>query len=82
MNRVFADTLYWIVITRPGDPRDAAARRAAAAGGRRAQIVTTDEARSIHGPSNSTESVTATDVNRGCVGETLRGIRGQSFIRH
>jgi hypothetical protein len=42
INHVFADTLYWVAITRPGDPWADRARRATQAVAD-AQIVTTDE---------------------------------------
>jgi hypothetical protein len=39
---VFADTLYWVAITRPGDPWEGPARRAKEALGS-VRLVTTDE---------------------------------------
>ncbi|NOX53157.1 MAG: PIN domain-containing protein [Planctomycetes bacterium] len=42
MTRVFADTLYWVAVTRPGDPWGDAARRATSRLGT-VRIVTTDE---------------------------------------
>ncbi len=42
MKAVFADSLYWIAIARPGDPWSAAARKARAELGD-VRIVTTDE---------------------------------------
>lgn len=42
MTKVFADTLYWVAVTRPGDPWAEPTRRALASLGE-VQLLTTDE---------------------------------------